>query len=169
MVAFFAAVLHYEFVMCVFGRRGFGFSNFVPWSAHSVGPLNETTQLLGALIMTTRTHIAALFISLAATGPAFAQETTVELPQPVVSSVSRAAVVAALDQARANGTLQISEANWPATTFVSQKTRAQVREETLMAIASGELRALNQEPYSAYVAKSPATPAPLMVLAAARK
>jgi hypothetical protein len=173
MVAFFAWALDYEIVMFVFGRRGFGISNFVLWSApcrpQRTKPRNHTTQPQGALIMTTRTHIAALFISLAATGTAFAQETTQELPQPIVSTVSRVTVVAERDQARTGGAPRVTETDWPVTTFVAQKTRADVRAETRLAIASGELRALNQEPYSAYVAKSPAAPAQLSLLIAAVK
>jgi hypothetical protein len=173
MVAFLPSRLDYEFVMLMFGRRGFGFSHFVLWSAssrpQSTKPLNEPTQPQGALIMTTRTHIAALFISLAASGAAFAQETTQELPQPIVSTVSRASVIAERDLSRVSGVDRVTETGWPASTFVAQKTRAQVRAETLLAIASGELRALNQEPYSAYVAKSPDAPAQLAVLTTAVK
>jgi methenyltetrahydromethanopterin cyclohydrolase len=119
--------------------------------------------------MTTRTHIAALFISLAATGTAFAQETTQELPQPIVSSGSRAAVVAERDQARITSAARVTETDWPAISFVAQKTRDQVRAETRVAIASGELRALNHEPYSAYVVTAPAAPAQTVVLTAALK
>lgn len=84
----------------------------------------------------TSTLFAALAIGFA--GTAFAQEATYELPQPASSTVSRAAVLAELAQARSQGTLQVSEANWPALpAFVAQKSRDQVRGEAIAARAGG--------------------------------
>ncbi|MBI5721826.1 MAG: DUF4148 domain-containing protein [Burkholderiales bacterium] len=95
----------------------------------------------------TSTLIAALAIGFG--GAAFAQEATYEYPQATTSSVTRAAVLADLAQARADGTLQVSEANWPVLpVFVSQKSRAQVRGEAIVAAASGELQARTGEPQS---------------------
>jgi hypothetical protein len=98
-------------------------------------------------IMKTSTFVAALALSFVASGAALAAgEATYEKPEVIKSQLSRADVVAQLNQARANGTLLITEAdrqeNEP---FVSQRTRAEVRSETLAAIASGEVAALNGE------------------------
>jgi Domain of unknown function (DUF4148) len=100
----------------------------------------KTTALVTAL------SLAAAF---AFSGAAHAQEATYELPQPAVSSKTRAQVQAEVHQARAAGTLQPTEAGWPQVAFVPQKTRAEVKAETLAAIASGEVRLLNAEPQSA--------------------
>lgn len=93
------------------------------------------------------TLLAALVLG--AGGSAFAGEATYEYPQAVTSSVSRAAVLADLAQARSEGTLQVSEVNWPAApAFVAQKSRPQVRDEAIAAAASGELLARTGEPHS---------------------
>ncbi len=95
----------------------------------------------------TSTLIAALAIGFGST--AFAQEATYEYPQAVTVGVSRAAVLADLARARAEGTLQVSEANWPALpAIVSQKSRDQARGEAIAAAASGELQARTGEPQS---------------------
>jgi len=95
----------------------------------------------------TSTLLAALVLGFG--GSAFAQEATYEYPQAATVGVSRAAVLAELAQARSEGTLQVSEVNWPAApAFVAQKTRAQVRGEAIAAAASGELQARTGEPHS---------------------
>jgi DNA replication protein DnaC len=73
-----------------------------------------------------------------------------QLPQASTSTVTRAAVLAELADAQAKGLLQSGERDWPQIAFTSQRTRAEVRAETLQAIASGELRFLNEEPQSAF-------------------
>jgi hypothetical protein len=98
-------------------------------------------------IMKTSSFVAALALSFVASGAALAAgEATYEQPQVISSSLSRADVVAQLNQARANGTLLVSEADRQANTpFTSQRSRADVRSETLAAIARGEVAALNSE------------------------
>src|SRR5688572_18007203 len=95
---------------------------------------------------TSTTLLAALSLSFAAAGSAFAQEATYELPQAAASSVSRADVLAELKQARADGTLQLTEFDRnQGERFVAQRSRDEVRAETLAAIRSGELQALNRD------------------------
>ena len=97
--------------------------------------------------MKTSTLVAALALSFVASGAALAAgEATYEKPQATSSQTSRADVVAQLNQARSNGTLIVTEADRQENTpFTSQRTRAEVRSETLAAIASGEAAALNSE------------------------
>jgi hypothetical protein len=103
-------------------------------------------QLSKERIMKTSTLIAAIAVSFAAAGTAFAQEATYELPQPVSSSVSRAQVQADLAQARAAGNLLVTEADYQKhTPLESQLSRAEVRAETLAAIANGDVQRLNSE------------------------
>jgi hypothetical protein len=96
--------------------------------------------------MKTSTLIAAIAVSFAATGTAFAQEATYELPQRASSELSRAQVQSELAQARAAGNLLVTEADYQkGTPFASQLSRAEVRAETLTAIANGEVQRLNSE------------------------
>ena len=96
--------------------------------------------------MKTSTLIAAIAVSFAAAGTAFAQEATYEMPQPVSSSLSRAQVQSELAQARAAGNLLVTEADYQkGAPFSSQLSRAEVRAETLTAIANGEVQGLNSE------------------------
>ena len=93
------------------------------------------------------TVIAAVATVLAAAG-AQAQEATYELPQPVASQTTRAAVIAQLQQARLDGTLQLTE--WDrqaATPSVSTRSRADVQAEARAALASGASQALVSEPH----------------------
>lgn len=96
--------------------------------------------------MNTRSIIAsALVLAFAAAG-ASAQEATPDVPQPYAGNVTRAQVIAELQQARANGALLVSEQDrqaWPA--FASTRSRAEVRAEVAAAAGSGELRALHAE------------------------
>jgi hypothetical protein len=109
--------------------------------------------------MKTSTLIAALAVSFAAAGTAFAQEATYELPQPVSSSLSRAQVQSELAQARAAGNLLVTEADYQkGAPFSSQISRAEVRAETLTAIANGEVQRLNSEQNGFSVMISGTTP-----------
>jgi hypothetical protein len=109
--------------------------------------------------MKTSTLIAAITVSFAAAGTAFAQEATYELPQPVSSSLSRAQVQADLAQARADGSLLVTEADYQGRApIASQFSRAEVRAETLAAIANGEVQRLNGEHNGFSVMTSGATP-----------
>jgi hypothetical protein len=86
---------------------------------------------------------AALAVFAAA---ASAQEAVYEPPQAVASTMTRAAVMADLERARADGTLEVTEADrnaWPA--FTATRSRDAVRAETLAAARSGELQALHRE------------------------
>lgn len=97
--------------------------------------------------MKTTTLFAAIVLTLAASGAALAQEATYDYPQQVTSQKSRAEVTAEVKQARADGTLQSSgevDSVRPVVT-VSTLTRAEVKAQTLAAIASGELAYLNRE------------------------
>jgi hypothetical protein len=99
--------------------------------------------------MNARTSILVAALAIGFGGTAFAQEATYEYPQAVTVGLSRAAVLADLAQARADGTLQVSEVQWPALpAFVAQKTRAQARGEAIAAAANGELQARTGEPQS---------------------
>ncbi len=96
--------------------------------------------------MKTTRLFAALALTFIASGAALAEGSAYDYPQPVRSQTTRAAVVAALMQARANGTLVATEADTQKNpVFVATRSRADVRSETLAAIASGELQALNSD------------------------
>ena len=78
--------------------------------------------------MKTSTLIAAIAVSFAAAGTAFAQEATYELPQPATSSITRAQVQADLAQARADGSLRVTEADYQkGTPSESIRSRAEVQ------------------------------------------
>jgi hypothetical protein len=96
--------------------------------------------------MKTSSIIAAALVLAAATGVS-AQEATYELPQPITSTTTRAAVTTELMQARADGKLQISEFDRQAwAPFVASRSRAEVQAEARAAAASGELQARHGEP-----------------------
>ncbi len=98
----------------------------------------KTTQLFAAIALT----IAA------ASGPVFAQEATYEYPQVIVSQTTRAAVLADLQLARAEGTLQVGEASVaPEGRFISQRSRDTVRAEGLQAARSGQTAQRVGEPH----------------------
>jgi hypothetical protein len=95
--------------------------------------------------MKTSSIIAAALVLAAATSVS-AQEATYELPQPAASTTTRAAVTAELAQARADGSLQVTESDRQAwAPFVATRSRAEVAAETRAAAASGELQALHGE------------------------
>jgi hypothetical protein len=88
--------------------------------------------------------IAIAALSFAASGAAFAQEATFRLPQPVISTVSRAHVEAQLAKARADGTLPFGQADvMPIQRGHSTLTRAEVRAQTMKALADGQFAMLN--------------------------
>ena len=96
--------------------------------------------------MKTSTLIAAVATVFAAAG-ASAQEATYELPQPMASVTTRAAVMADLQQARADGTLQVTEWDRQAVTpIVSTRSRGDVQTEARTAAANGSIHALVGEP-----------------------
>jgi hypothetical protein len=148
MVACPSRRLDYEIVMLPFGSDRFGFPEFFPWQAAkpATAARRHTHPHLKETVMNTSKLIAALAFSLAASGAAFAQEATYEYPQVSTSTVSRAQVIAELQQARADGSHRVTEGDThkPAV-FVAQRSRADVRAETLAAVASGELRQLNRD------------------------
>ena len=101
--------------------------------------------------MKTSSLFAAIALTVAASGAAFAQEATYDYPQAATSQKSRAEVVADLRQAQAEGTLHIGEADHRAPVrIISTVTRAEVRAQTLAAIASGELAELNRSHHNGF-------------------
>ncbi len=109
-----------------------------------------------------KTYFAVAALSFAFAGAAHADGAEYQMPQPNTSKLTRAEVIAQYEAARAKGEIQTGERDWPQVAFSSQRTRAEVKAETLQAIASGELRFLNQEPQSAFgvfVPKQAAKPA----------
>lgn len=97
---------------------------------------------------TTTRLIAALSLSLAAAGAAWAQEAQYEMPQPITSQTTRAAVLADLQLSRASGSVVINEAYVGVlpSAVASPVSRAAVHAETLAALASGQVAALTAEP-----------------------
>lgn len=92
------------------------------------------------------TRIAALALSFAAVGSAFAETPDFPAAQASLSIASRAQVQSEVLQARAAGTLTLGEAQLNRNdTATSLRSRAEVRAETLAAMASGELHALNSD------------------------
>jgi len=116
-----------------------------------------------------KSYFAVAALSFAFAGIAHADGAEYQLPQPSTSTVTRAAVLAELADAQAKGLVQTGERDWPQIPFASQRTRAEVRAETLQAIASGELRFLNQEPQSAFGIFVPKQQAATALVTAAAK
>jgi hypothetical protein len=97
--------------------------------------------------MNTRTLIAlATFAVAASAGTAFAQEATPDNWNDVVSTKTRAQVLAELKQARADGSIKAGSAGY-LNPIVSQKSRDEVRGEVLAAARSGELSRIDAEAY----------------------
>jgi hypothetical protein len=144
-----------------------GFQNFDPWQAQRQATTANPNHTSRKTIMNTTKLIAALALSFAASGAALAQEATYEYPQASTSTVTRAQVLAELQQARADGTLHITEGQThkPAS-FVAQRSRAEVRAEAKAAAASGESRLLNGETNAFEVAIQPAAGKPTPTLVA---
>jgi hypothetical protein len=83
---------------------------------------------------------AAFAFAFTFAGSVFAQEATFDMAQKINAGKSRAEVVSELNQARANGSLQVTEADWPKIQPVgTPRNRADVRAETAAAAKSGEL------------------------------
>lgn len=102
---------------------------------------------------TTHLFTAVALTMAAASGPVLAQEATYEYPQAVVSQVTRAAVLADLATARAEGTLQIHEAsNSRDSRFMAQRSRDGVRAEAVSAARNGQIATLTAEPHDFDVA-----------------
>jgi hypothetical protein len=148
--------MDYEIVILLFGERGFGFSNFVPWSAQNRPPTKHhpsPSHLKESTMKTTNLFAAvAATLAFAASGAATAaivdSYSEFQPPQALSSTTTRAAVKAELLAARAAGQLDANEARYyQPEVIVSQRSRAEVRSETLAAIASGELRAQAREGY----------------------
>ncbi|MCU0812999.1 MAG: DUF4148 domain-containing protein [Burkholderiaceae bacterium] len=161
----FPAPRDYEFVISAFGKRESASSRFGSWAADPQ-PAKET-QPTGDPAMHAKSLLVAAIALVAAAG-ASAQEAVYEQPQPVASATTRAAVVADLQQARANGTLLVTEADKQAWgPFVTTRSRAEVRAEVLDAAASGELQALHAETnsFDGQVAKRAAADASRVVAA----
>ncbi len=117
---------------------------------------------------TTQSLIAAIVLTAAAAGSAFAQEATVE-PAHTAGKTSRADVVAQARQALRQGHFSELHAINPvqASNAANSNTalsREAVRAEARAALASGEIARLNAEAYSA----APAAAAPLRLSALGR-
>jgi hypothetical protein len=98
--------------------------------------------------MSTKTLIAlAATATVFAAAPALAQEATSDAWMNIQSTQTRAQVVSALEQAQARGELKAWAPGYIEPSR-SQLLRATVKAETLRAIASGELKAINAEVYS---------------------
>jgi hypothetical protein len=96
--------------------------------------------------MKTTTLIAAVALSFAAAGSAFAQDATDNLQLPAVSEVTRAQVMADLAQTQAAGTLSANEFERNAAApFVATRSRDAVRAEVRQALGSDGLRVLSGE------------------------
>lgn len=103
--------------------------------------------------MKTPALVAALVLSFA--GSAFADGATYDQPQPVQSQKTRAAVMAELQAARADGSAVVTEGDWPQTHFVSQRTRAEVRAEAIAAMQDPAWREMNRESGAFTIAVTP--------------
>lgn len=86
--------------------------------------------------MKTSTIIAALAVSIAASGAAFAQEATYDYPQPVVSTKTRAQVQSELFAARADGSSKVWSISYnPLALAKSERSRDSVKAESGSAMA----------------------------------
>jgi hypothetical protein len=94
----------------------------------------------------TQSLIAAIALTAAAAGSAFAQEATVEAPF-VSGSASRSAVAAQARDAVRQGNLHELYAINPVQAKTGGLSREAVRAETLAALASGEIARLNATVY----------------------
>jgi len=90
-------------------------------------------------------HLVAAFAFLATTGSVFAQEFVVP-DANFVSSRTRADVVAEIAEARANGTLDVIDSQYPVVaTTGTPKTRAEVSAEIAQARANGTLDVIDSQ------------------------
>lgn len=98
--------------------------------------------------MNTTTRIAAVALSFFAAGASMAQgplDEPVAYKASTTSSVTRAQVQVELAQAKGHGNAIRSDVENIVAPSQSTLTRAEVRAETLRAIESGELQALNRD------------------------
>ena len=98
--------------------------------------------------MTTTRHLlatAALAATTLFSAGAFAQEATPDTWMALSGNQTRAAVVADLAAARQSGLAQMQAEGYIEPVGASAVQRADVRQETLQAIRSGELKAINAE------------------------
>jgi hypothetical protein len=146
--------LDYEIVIGLFGGGDLGFSEFSLWSAMKPAGTDKPHNTLctaKATTMKTPTLFAAIALTLAASGAAMAQEATYDYPQATASHNARADVVNSLRQAQAEGRQNSGEAQHTLPTrVVSTVTRAEVRAQTLAAIASGEVAELNRSHHNGF-------------------
>src|SRR5437764_14606951 len=84
----------------------------------------------------------AFVVAVAATGPVLAEDGTIE-PPPFVSTASRAAVIADMQQARQQGNLPWADEYLPTPGIRSMRTRAEVTREYLA--SRNEVAAFNGE------------------------
>jgi hypothetical protein len=163
MVAPFAFALDYEFVIFLCAGGGFGFPEFISWQEQTpclpattlnFEPTGNTMKTATRTTLSTITMaIASAAFSLGVMTSASAQEATIEPPLPSTSQATRAQVQAELQRARADSSYAINESQvGHNSTTTGQRSRADVRAETLAAMASGELRALSSEGGAPYVA-----------------
>ncbi len=109
--------------------------------------------------MNTTRLVAAIALTIAASGASFAQEATYDYPQAAVSQVSRSAVQADLNLARAEGKLLVSEASVGGPVlFLAQRSRETVRAEAQLALKTGSAKALSAEPQAFAVDFLPSVP-----------
>ena len=92
----------------------------------------------------TRSLILAVALTAAAAGSALAQEATPDTWLQTTSTLSRADVATELAAARASGLTRAWSAGY-IEPLRSQALRSAVQAQTLQAIASGELKAINAE------------------------
>jgi Domain of unknown function (DUF4148) len=155
----FSSAADYEFVICVWAKGGFGFSEFILWSALKPAP-NEASypSLYSPTTERNTMKINTLFAAIALTAvaaslPVLAQEATYDYPQAAASQVSRQAVLADLAQARADGTLLVHEGSvgavptLKAQRYMAQATRMTVRVDAQQTAARAQTAALIAEPH----------------------
>ena len=93
----------------------------------------------------TQSLIVAIALTAAAAGSAFAQEATPDTWTAVSSNQTRATVLADLAAARRAGLIQVSSEGYIEPVHASDVQRTTVRQQTLQAIRSGEIKAINAE------------------------
>jgi Domain of unknown function (DUF4148) len=132
-------------------------SRILSVAGRQAGHDSQTQPHFKETIMNTTKLIAALALSFAASGAALAQEATYEYPQVSTSTVTRAQVIAELQQARLDGSYGVTERDtYKPAVFIAQRSRADVRAEAMAAAATGEQNHLHGETNAFDVAVKPA-------------
>lgn len=108
---------------------------------------------MNSTMNTTQSLFAAIVLTAAAAGSAFAQEATVE-PAYSGGTASRAAVAAQASLAVRQGNLHELYAINPVQARVSVLSREAVRAETRAALASGEIARLNARTFDQTLARA---------------